>query len=151
MTAFISYFSYLFVLGKLHVEPFIVLSGQENQVLDCTVSLTVWMSWSIWKPDEFSDVTGGLQLVESQEKACFDVKCMRPWKLPLCLPLISFLFFCLAFACLFFHLWCYFSSNEFLPLYCFFSSGSVWIWESSCSKDSFFCQTWISDTFEVSH
>ena len=46
---------------------------------------------------------------------------MRPQTLPPCLPLISFLFFCLAFACLFFHLWCYFSSNEFLPLYCFFS------------------------------
>ena len=83
--------------------------------------LKVWVSWSIWKPDEFSGVTGGLQLVESQEKACFDVECMRPRKLPPCLPLISFLCFCLAFACLFLHLWCYFSSNEFLPLNWFFS------------------------------
>ena len=88
------------------------------------------MSWSIWKPDEFSDVTGGLQLVESQEKACFDVKCMRPQKLLRCLSLISFFFFCLAFACLFYHLWCYFSSNEFLPLYCFFFPLALFEFES---------------------
>lgn len=129
--------SLILVVNKTRCEPI----KFHPEILHNMVPVETWWGFG---------VTGGLGLDESQEKACFDVKCMKPQKLPHSFPLISLLFSCLAFACLFFNLWCYFPGNEFILPYWFFSLA-LSEFESSCSKDSFFCQAWMYDIFEVSH